>query len=384
MLPGNAMVPPGLVNTIFFVNNYFVLSRLHLISGHFIIDKKGKGRQEGVKENILTAAEAAEILKVKKNTVYDMIKRGDLRASKLGKQLRIRQSDLDAYIQYGSSEYGKKIPLAGDEKRISGKKGRKEKVGCEEPFASKEASAYEVMPQRSAEIMIICGQDMVLDLLADRLSRHPQGCGCLRSYKGSYNALYAMYQGSVDVATCHLWHGASDSYNLPYISSMLPGTDVVVIHLLKRKQGFYVPKGNPKNICTVKDLKRSDVTIANREPGSGTRVLLDEKLRQYEIETSQIQGYDHIVNSHLEAAAAVSGKEADVALGNEKHSLQVPDIDFVFLQEESYDMVFRKEEMQKPAYKTLLSILRSEEYKKEVESLGNYDVTDMGKQIYSD
>lgn len=31
-----------------------------------------------------------------------MIKRGDLKASKLGKQLRIRQEDLDFYIQYGS------------------------------------------------------------------------------------------------------------------------------------------------------------------------------------------------------------------------------------------------------------------------------------------
>ena len=39
-------------------------------------------------EKLLTAKEAAEILKVRKNTVYDMIKRGDLKASKLGKQLR--------------------------------------------------------------------------------------------------------------------------------------------------------------------------------------------------------------------------------------------------------------------------------------------------------
>ena len=52
----------------------------------------------------------------------------------------------------------------------------------------------------------------------------------------------AMYQGQVDVATAHLWHGATDSYNLPYISSMLPGTDVVVVHMLRRKEGFYVKK----------------------------------------------------------------------------------------------------------------------------------------------
>ena len=58
-------------------------------------------RGQEMRENLLTVVEAAEILKVKKNTVYDMIKRGDLKASKLGKQLRIRQEDLDEYIQYG-------------------------------------------------------------------------------------------------------------------------------------------------------------------------------------------------------------------------------------------------------------------------------------------
>ena len=48
-----------------------------------------------MRERLLTVVEAAEVLKVKKNTVYDMIKRGDLKASKLGKQLRMRQEDLD-------------------------------------------------------------------------------------------------------------------------------------------------------------------------------------------------------------------------------------------------------------------------------------------------
>ena len=89
-----------------------------------------------------------------------------------------------------------------------------------------------------ANQIIICGQDIVLDLLANRLNQCI-GENVFRSYKGSYNGLYAMYQGEVNVATAHLWHGKTNSYNIPYISSMLPGTDLVVLHLLKRKQGFY-------------------------------------------------------------------------------------------------------------------------------------------------
>lgn len=312
-------------------------------------------------ENLLTVKETAEILKVKKNTVYEMIKRGDVKASKLGKQLRIRKEDLDYYIQYGKQA------------------GMSEMTGTKEVIFKEEKSFGQ-----NEDRIILCGQDLVLDLLADRLNRILDGVSVLRSYKGSYNGLYAMYQGEVDMATAHLWHGKTNSYNIPYISGMLPGMDVVVLHLLKRKEGFYVKKGNPKKIRDFQDLRRPDVTIVNREPGSGVRVLLDEKLRVYGIRPLEVSGYDHVVNSHLEAAAAVNRGEADVALGSEKHSLSVEGIDFLFVQNESYDLIIRKEDFEKELYQKMVSVIRSEDYRKEVEGLGGYDTTDMGKIIYRD
>lgn len=330
-------------------------------------------------EKLLTAKEAAEILKVRKNTVYDMIKRGDLKASKLGKQLRIRQADLDFYIQYGSQ-----VKVSQREK--SEQRNNIEKVEFErktQEGTEKNAMANLDFDQAGiGNQIIICGQDMILDLLANRLNQCVEE-NVFRSYKGSYNGLYAMYQGEVNVATAHLWHGKTNSYNIPYISSMLPGTDVVVLHLLKRKQGFYVQKGNPKGIYSFEDLRRPDITIVNREPGSGVRVLIDEKLRQAGISTQEVNGYNRVVNSHLEAAAAVNRGEADVAVGSEKHSLSVPGIDFLFIQDESYDMVIRKEDFDQKPYQKMIEIIRSEEYQKEVAGLGGYDVKDMGKVIYS-
>lgn len=331
-------------------------------------------------EKLLTAKEAAEILKVRKNTVYDMIKRGDLKASKLGKQLRIRQGDLEFYIQYGSQA---KVYQEGN----SEQKNNIEKVEFERNTQNRTEKNVMANPgfgqAGMCDQIIICGQDMVLDLLANRLNQCI-GENVFRSYKGSYNALYAMYQGEVNVATAHLWHGKTNSYNIPYISSMLPGTDLVVLHLLKRKQGFYVQKGNPKNIQSFEDLKRSDITIVNREPGSGVRVLIDEKLRQAGISTQEVNGYQDIVSSHLEAAAAVNRGDADVAVGSEKHSLSVPGIDFLFIQEESYDMVIRKEDFLKKPYQKMIEIIRSSEYQKEVAGLGGYNVENMGKVIYED
>ena len=331
-------------------------------------------------EKLLTAKEAAEILKVRKNTVYDMIKRGDLKASKLGKQLRIRQGDLEFYIQYGSQA---KVYQEGN----SEQKNNIEKVEFERNTQNRTEKNVMANPgfgqAGMCDQIIICGQDMVLDLLANRLNQCI-GENVFRSYKGSYNGLYAMYQGEVNVATAHLWHGKTNSYNIPYIRSMLPGTDVIVLHLLKRKQGFYVKKGNPKRIQSFEDLKRADVTIVNREPGSGVRVLVDEKLRQAGISTQEVNGYQDIVSSHLEAAAAVNRGDADVAVGSEKHSLSVPGIDFLFIQEESYDMVIRKEDFLKKPYQKMIEIIRSSEYQKEVAGLGGYNVENMGKIIYSD
>lgn len=331
-------------------------------------------------EKLLTAKEAAEILKVRKNTVYDMIKRGDLKASKLGKQLRIRQGDLEFYIQYGSQA---KVYQEGN----SEQKNNIEKVEFERNAQNRTEKNVMANPgfgqAGMCDQIIICGQDMVLDLLANRLNQCI-GENVFRSYKGSYNGLYAMYQGEVNVATAHLWHGKTNSYNIPYISSMLPGTDLVVLHLLKRKQGFYVQKGNPKNIQSFEDLKRSDITIVNREPGSGVRVLIDEKLRQAGIPAQEVNGYQDIVSSHLEAAAAVNRGDADVAVGSEKHSLSVPGIDFIFIQEESYDMVIRKEDFNKKTYQKMIEIIRSPEYQKEVAGLGGYNVENMGKIIWID
>ncbi|MGN1004622.1 MAG: helix-turn-helix domain-containing protein, partial [Oscillospiraceae bacterium] len=39
-------------------------------------------------DDLLTAQEAADYLKLKKSTVYEMIKRGEIPSAKIGKQLR--------------------------------------------------------------------------------------------------------------------------------------------------------------------------------------------------------------------------------------------------------------------------------------------------------
>jgi excisionase family DNA binding protein len=50
---------------------------------------------------LLTVAEVAEVLRVSNMTVYRLIKAGDLPALRVGKNYRIRESELEAFLSAG-------------------------------------------------------------------------------------------------------------------------------------------------------------------------------------------------------------------------------------------------------------------------------------------
>lgn len=58
------------------------------------------------RERLLTVAEVAEHMRVSSMTVYRLIKAGSLHAVRVGKNYRIRTSDLDDYLQSSSVDHG--------------------------------------------------------------------------------------------------------------------------------------------------------------------------------------------------------------------------------------------------------------------------------------
>lgn len=300
----------------------------------------------------LTPVEVAELLKITKNTVYELIKRGELPSYKVGKKIRVDIKDVEEYIN--SQKTGKVKDTHFNNKNIDISNNSK---------------------------IIISGQDVILDILARYVEKKLDGVNTFRSYIGSYNALYELYNGRVSIASSHLWDFETDEYNGPFVKKLLPGIPYVLINLAYRMQGFYVAKGNPKEIKTWEDLTRPNITLVNREKGAGTRVLLDGKLRLLNFNGNHIKGYDNEELSHLGVASTVSRGIADVGLGNEKAALQVNNIDFIPLHKERYDLVIKKEDLQNPVYKTIINIINSAEFKAELQGLGGYDLTDTGKII---
>lgn len=307
----------------------------------------------------LTPQEVADILKIAKNTVYELIKRGELNSYRVGKKVRVDINDVTEY------------------------KNRTKSIKSNPPYtvdsvASNPAAVQFYNEAVQSNGFVICGQDIMLDILSRYLQMHPNGVPALRSYVGSYNGLYELYHGNVQMATAHLWDGDTGQYNIPYVKRMLPGVPAVIIHLASRLQGFYVVQGNPKGIKGWEDFRRKDITMINREKGSGTRVLLDEHLRRLDIPSSSINGYNRESTSHLAIASTVARGGADIGMGNEKSGQQVKGIDFIPMQKERYELVIKKEDMSKSPHKTVLEILKSQEFRLELEGIGGYDLSELG------
>ena len=299
-----------------------------------------------------TPEELAKILKITRYTVYEMIKRGDFPAYRIGRKVRVEAPDVEAYIKKSKGPSAV-LPAMFDR--------------------------TEEAPVASPDEIVLCGQDAMLDTLTRHMQIKLPQVRLLRNYIGSIDGLMALYFGRVNAVTTHLWDSDTDTYNTPYVRRLLPGHRTRIINLVYRIEGFYVAKGNPKNIQTWQDLLQPGLRFVNRERGSGARVLLDEKLRINNIDRKQITGYEHEEMSHLAVASYVARGEADVGLGIEKVALQVKELDFIPLQKERYDLVIREEDAEKPQFKALLAVLRSKSFQSELLGMGGYDLTHTGQ-----
>jgi putative molybdopterin biosynthesis protein len=328
---------------------------------------------------LLTAEDVAQQLRIKKYTVYELIKRGDLPSSRVGKQVRVSQADIDRYLRAGrtgplSDAEEPKGSLAGREGEHGARGGPPVGIPGAGPAFFRELRDHTESP------VIICGQDTCLDLLVSRLSSLGLG-PALRSYAGCYNGLIALYHGAVTTAASHLWDSETDSYNYPFIRRLLPGTAVGVFRMAGRMQGFYVKKGNPLKIQDWKDLVRPDISMINRERGCGTRILLDQKLKLLGLDPTAIRGYSRESTSHMACAGMVAKGGADLGCGCERGAENIAGADFIPLQLEWYDLVFRLQDRDRPAIKALVSYLSESEFKQDLALMGGYDLSQTGNYV---
>jgi putative molybdopterin biosynthesis protein len=146
-------------------------------------------------------------------------------------------------------------------------------------------------------------------------------------------------------------------------------------------QGFYVRKGNPLGIRDWHDLSRPGLVMVNRDRGCGTRILLDQKLRQLGIDCAGIRGYGRESTSHMVCAGIVARGGADIGIGCERGAEGLAGVEFIPLQPEWYDFVFRLENRETPAVRAILPYVREGDFRQDLETMGGYDLSQTGHYV---
>jgi molybdate-binding protein/DNA-binding transcriptional regulator YhcF (GntR family) len=225
--------------------------------------------------------------------------------------------------------------------------------------------------------------DLALEALWAHARREHSEVSFTANYVGSLDGLLALLHGEVALAGAHILDEETGEYNLPILRRLFPGGQVRTVTLAEREQGLIVASGNPKRIGSCADLARDDVRFVNRQPGSGTRTLLELHLRRAGIAVASVAGFDRVVETHLAVASAVAEGSAkggaDAGLGVYA-AARAFGLDFVPVAKERYDLVLLSADRRRPPINWLLDMVASHDFRAVVAELGGYDTAKTGQE----
>lgn len=216
---------------------------------------------------------------------------------------------------------------------------------------------------RTPDLTIIGSHCVGLDALVDRIAGEGRAVRLLNV--GSLGGLAAARRGECDLAPVHLLDPETGRYNERGLAEGL-----VKVEGWRRMQGVAFRPGDPRfegreARGAVADAARDpSCLMVNRNPGAGTRILIDGLLGG-----SRPEGYWNQPRSHNAVAAAVAQGRADWGLAIEPVA-RAYGLGFLPLAEEHYDFVLVAARRDRPAVRAFLDALALPETRAALERLG--------------
>jgi len=245
--------------------------------------------------------------------------------------------------------------------------GRRVQIETAAPFAAPE------------DALLLAGCDIALSLVVELL--RASRIEVLALPCSSVRAITWLKKGQVHVAGAHLLDRKANEYNLPAIRKHFPQSETIrVVTFASWELGLVVRTGNPHRIRSIADLGRKNVSIVNREQGSGVRDLLNFELRQAGIEPASVRGYNRVAHGHLEAALAVLSGSADCCLAPRAAARSLG-LDFIPIAVQRFDLALKRSSLDQPAVQALLDVLNRSVLRRKLQLLAGYDTTQTGKLL---
>ncbi|MEC1718215.1 helix-turn-helix transcriptional regulator [Schinkia azotoformans] len=306
-----------------------------------------------MERELLKPEEVASILKISKYTVYEMVKRGDLEAIRIGRKMRFDPATIEKF-KHGHEQV-KQIQSGSLPSEFTGS-------------------------INGQPILFLGSHDLAVEALATEIRDAIPNFQFFTAFTGSMDGLLNLYYGKCDIVGCHLFDEETGQYNIPFVKRIFPGERIHIIHFVNRNIGWIVPKGNPKQLSGWQDLSRDDLTFINRQKGAGTRILLDYYLTKLNLPQSVISGYDDIERTHIAAASRVARSLADFALGTES-AAKAFGLDFILLKKEVYDFVMKSVFYESAHGHAFIQLLHEPGIVSKITQLGGYDTKNIGKIV---
>lgn len=232
-------------------------------------------------------------------------------------------------------------------------------------------------PPAKDQLVVLASDDPALNFLVSRVNDTMNRNYIYTIPVGSLDALIFLREKFSDIAGCHLYDIASQTYNIPYIQHLFSDEEMMLVNFVGREQGLYVEKGNPLNITGLPDLTRNDITFKNRNKGAGTRVWIDQQIKLLNLHYEDINFSPGDALTHAEVAKSVAAGLASAGLGIFSVS-RAYGLDFVPLFTEQYDLVMRKETFNSPGFQPVMDMLGNQGTRDFILHLGGYSVLTAG------
>jgi putative molybdopterin biosynthesis protein len=214
------------------------------------------------------------------------------------------------------------------------------------------------------------------DLALPVLQRHVAASSDLHldlGFQGSVEALRALNAGECQVAGFHVpaLRGAAPAFARALKPLLKPGLHQLIA-CARRMQGMMVRREHAAAVRTFPDLVSERLRFVNRQPGSGTRLLIAHLMSEHGIAPESLSGYaDHSEHSHVAVALCVASGVADAGVGVEAAALQFG-LHFVPLVEESYFLACLDASLQQPAVQRLREVLAGSRWREILGQLPGY------------
>jgi putative molybdopterin biosynthesis protein len=226
--------------------------------------------------------------------------------------------------------------------------------------------------------LLLAGCDPAMAVLARYLQL--AGIDLILVHENSSQSLSLLKRGHVHIAGTHLRDETTGESNVSAIKNLFPADSVAAISFAAWEEGLVVANGNPKHIEGVQDLARKSITCLNREPGAGSRFLLDTHVKRLRLDPKRICGYDRTAQGHLAAAWEVKTGAADCCVATQA-AARVFGLDFIPLETSRYDLVVRRQHLNLPSMQALFDTINRFSFRAELNSIAGYNTTPTGARI---